>query len=98
MDLEIFWSKKADKKFDSIIEYLIEEFGEITASKFVKKVHNFLFLLSKFPEIGTLQYKELGIRGFVIVKQITLFYQVRDDKIILLNFYDNRQRPKGIKF
>ena len=55
-------------------------------------------ILAEFPEIGSLENKEYGIRCFVIVKQITLFYQVRDNTIILLNFYENRQQPKKTKF
>jgi plasmid stabilization system protein ParE len=98
MALNILWSKKADKTFDSITEYLIVEFGEITASHFIRKVYYFLDLLSKFPEMGTIEHKELGIRGFVIVKQITIFYQIRNQTIILLNFYDNRGNPAMKRF
>lgn len=98
MALTIKWSRKAEKKFDSILDYLNDEFGEITTAKFVKKVFDFLTILGEFPEIGSLENKEYGIRGFVIVKQITLFYQIRDSTIILLNFYDNRQHPKKAKF
>ncbi len=98
MALTIFWTKRADKKFDSIISYLVTEFGEITASDFIKKVYDFLDLLSKFPEMRTLENKELHIRAFGIVRQITIFYNVQKDKIILLNFYDNRQKPKQKRF
>ncbi len=98
MALEIKWSRKADKSFDSIISYLKGEFGEITTSKFVRKIHEFLDLLSEFPELGTEENKYLKIRGFVVAEQVTLFYKVRDQKIILLNFYDNRQRPKKKRF
>jgi plasmid stabilization system protein ParE len=98
MALEIFWSKRADKRFDKIIEYLEDEWGEHTTSLFVKKVYDFLDILSEFPEIGTIENKELNIRGFVIVKQLTIFYQVRENKIILLNFYDNRQKPKAKRY
>ncbi len=98
MALDIFWSKKAEKRFDSIISYLEVEWGTNTTKLFVKKVYDFLDLLSEFPEIGTIENKELNIRGFVIVKQLTLFYQIREDRIILLNFYDNRQRPKKQRF
>jgi plasmid stabilization system protein ParE len=41
MALEIEWSKKADKKFDSILEYLTEEWGEKVAKAFVRKVYDF---------------------------------------------------------
>lgn len=73
MALELKWSKKADKSFDAVIEYLKEDFGEITTGQFVRKVYEFLDLLVEFPEIGTMENKELSIRGFVIDKQITIF-------------------------
>jgi plasmid stabilization system protein ParE len=94
MALEIYWSKPATRRFDLILDYLEDEWGRHSVSLFVKKVYDFLDLLSMFPEIGSVENKELNIRGFVIVKQLTVFYQIRDDKIVLLNFYDNRQKPK----
>jgi plasmid stabilization system protein ParE len=94
MALEIYWSKPATRQFDLILDYLKDEWGRHSVSLFVKKVYDFLDLLSMFPEIGSVENKELNIRGFVIVKQLTVFYQIRDDKIVLLNFYDNRQKPK----
>jgi len=98
MALNIFWSKHADKSFDSIITWLQSNWGEHSVSLFVKKVYEFLEIISEFPEIGSLENTDLNIRGFVIVKQITIFYQVRNEKIIILNFYDNRQRPKSKRF
>ncbi|NOU19785.1 MAG: hypothetical protein HOO91_19690 [Bacteroidales bacterium] len=64
----------------------------------MKKVYDFLDILIEFPEIGSLEHAERNIRGFVIVKQITLFYKIKDDKIILLNFFDNRQHPKRKRY
>jgi plasmid stabilization system protein ParE len=98
MALEVFWSKKADLNFDSIIDYLQSEWGESSIKLFVKKVYEILDLLIEYPEIGSLEYQELNIRKIVIVKQITLFYQVRDEKLILLNFYNNKQNPKEKRF
>ena len=98
MALNIFQSKHADKSFDSIITWLQSNWGEHSVSLFVKKVYEFLEIISEFPEIGSLENTDLNIRGFVIVKQITIFYQVRNEMIIILNFYDNRQRPKSKRF
>ena len=98
MALNIFWSKHADKSFDSIITWLQSNWGEHSVSLFVKKAYEFLEIISEFPEIGSLENTDLNIRGFVIVEQITIFYQVRNEKIIILNFYDNRQRPKSKRF
>jgi len=98
MALKIFWSKRAEKSFESIITYLESNWGQHSVSLFVRKVIEFIEIISEFPEIGRLENKELAIRGLVIVKQITIFYQVQNGQIIILNFYDNRQRPKDKRF
>ncbi|MBU0764088.1 MAG: hypothetical protein KJ607_04555 [Bacteroidetes bacterium] len=41
----------------------------------------------------SLEDKEKGIRGFVIIPQVSLFYRVEKHRIILINFFDNRQHP-----
>ena len=98
MALTLYWSTRADKKFDEIIEYLLQEWGETVTKAFVKKVYDFLDILVEFPEIGSIEHVERNIRGFVIVKQLTVFYKIENDKIVLLNFFDNRQNPKRKKF
>ena len=98
MALDILWSKKIEQKFEKLIEYLEDEWGTASVRIFVKKVFDFIDVLQEFPTIGTIENSELNIRGFVIMEQITLFYQIRDEKIILLNFYDNRQNPGRRKY
>ena len=77
MAIEIIWSSRADKKFDKIIDYLYENFGENVTKSFVRKVYDFLDILSEFPELGSIENKEKGIRGFTIVKNINVFYVYR---------------------
>jgi plasmid stabilization system protein ParE len=98
MALEIYWSKRADKKFDKFLEYLSVEWGERVTGAFVKKVYDFLDILIEFPEIGSIEHRERNIRGFVIVRQITIFYKISGERIILLNFFDNRQGEKKKKY
>lgn len=40
------------------------EWGENAAKSFVKNIYSFLDILVELPEIGTLENKEKGIRGF----------------------------------
>lgn len=98
MALEIQWSKQADKKFNKILEYLLVEWNERVTISFVKKVFDLIETLSEFPEIGTIENKEKGIRGFTVVKQVNLFYKINSDKIIILDFFDNRQAPVKKRF
>lgn len=94
MALDIYWSRRADAKFDKLLDYLLENWGEKATKEFVQKVYAALDVLCIYPEIGSLQHIERNIRGFVIVKQITLFYKVQDGTLILLNFFGNFQNPK----
>ena len=98
MALEIKWSKKADQKFDKILEYLILNWGENVTKNFVKKVYDFLDILAEYPEIGSVENEKKGIRGFTIVKQVNIFYRIKDQNIILLDFFDNRQDPRKKRF
>ena len=60
---------------------------------FEQKTIDFLDLLEQFPEAGTLEVPEKQIRSFLIVKQIRVFYRVKQNQIILLSFFDVRQNP-----
>jgi plasmid stabilization system protein ParE len=93
MALKVKWSKYADQSFDRILAYLEAEWDEKATRAFVHRTHEFIDLLSEFPEIGSLENPERQIRGFVLIKQITVFYTRKEDVIILLNFYDNRRNP-----
>jgi plasmid stabilization system protein ParE len=93
MALKVVWSSRASQKFDEIVSYLLKEWGEKPTQVFIAKVFDFIDILSEFPEIGSIENKEKNIRGFLIVKQVTVFYQIENKRILLLMFFDNRQNP-----
>jgi plasmid stabilization system protein ParE len=98
MALRISWSKNAGIRFEEISTYLELEFGYKAAKDFARNIYNTIDILSIFPELGSVENQKLNIRGLVVTKQVTLFYQVRQDRIILLNFYNNRQKSKENRF
>jgi plasmid stabilization system protein ParE len=96
MALKINWSTRADIKLDQLIIYLQSEWGESVVQAFMRKLYDFLEILSEFPEIGSMQYPEKQIRGFALTKQVSIFYRMDEDQIVLLDFFDNRSDPKNI--
>ena len=94
MAFKIVWTKRADKKLWKIIRYLEKEWGANTARDFDRRVFDFLEILSKFPELGSIEEKEKGIRGFVLTKYTKLFYRVKGKEIILLTLFDTRMNPQ----
>ncbi len=97
MALEIEWSKRADNSFDRIIDYLHAEWGDQVVQAFVRKTYDFLDILAEFPEVGSLQVQDKGIRGFTLIKQVIMFYKVKGNSIIILDFFDTRQNPEKKK-
>ena len=94
MALKICWTTRADIKLDQLIIYLESEWGDSVVQAFMRKLYDFLEILSEFPEIGSLQYPEKGIRGFALTKQVSIFYRIDNNEIVLLDFFDNRSNPK----
>ena len=99
MALRIIWSTEAEETFDSIIEYLENNWSEKSTRRFIHKsqdifsqiIHNpYMFKASNFQEI----------RKAVITKHISLFYFVNKPEgiIELYSFWDNRQNPNKSKF
>ena len=90
----IVWNRRASNNFNSIITYLQNEWGDRVTRNFVIRTYQILELLAENPEMGSVEHFEKQIRGFVITKHNTLFYRIEEDKLILLNFFDNRQHPR----
>jgi plasmid stabilization system protein ParE len=94
MALDIRWTTRADIKLDKLIIYLESEWGESVVKAFMKKLYDFLEILAEFPEIGSMQYSEKDIRGFSLTRQVSIFYKIDGNQIVLLDLFDNRSDPK----
>ncbi|MFM7429663.1 MAG: type II toxin-antitoxin system RelE/ParE family toxin [Flammeovirgaceae bacterium] len=95
---EIVWTKRANYKFNTILEYLELEWGDRVTRNFIKRTYDIIQLISENPELGTLENQERNIRGFLLTKHNRLFYRFTDTELIVLNFFDTRSGPKRIKF
>ena len=92
--MKIFLTRRAEKNYRSIREYIVSKWGEGVAAVFEQKALDFLDLLKDFPEIGTIEVIEKQIRGFQLTRQTRIFYRIKGQRIIILTFFDVRQDPK----
>lgn len=93
--MKIVWSKKAQYNFYSIQNYLDLYWTPLTAKKFINDVLHINSLLEKNPELGK-HRTDLECREIVISKHVTLYYQIKEDHIRLIAFWNNRQQPAEI--
>ena len=95
MAKKIIWTKRANKRFNKITDYLQKEWGEKVTENFVVRGYDVIELLSEYPNMGTLENSKKAIRGFLITKHNRLFYRVTEKELVLLNFFDTRQRKNS---
>jgi len=98
MAKKIVWTKRANTKFNKIIDYLEQEWGPNVTQNFVSKAYDIIDLISDQPDLGTLENQDRKIRGFLLTKHNRLFYRITDKEIIVLNFFDTRSGRKRRKF
>jgi plasmid stabilization system protein ParE len=91
---KVVWIRRANNRFDKIIDYLNQEWGANVTRNFVQKTFDILELISDQPELGTLEDREKQIRGFLLTKQNRLFYRVTENEIVVLNLFDTRSKQK----
>jgi plasmid stabilization system protein ParE len=95
--LNIIWSNLAIDDISENIYYLEREWTEKEIERFANKTDEVLEKLVK----GNIKFKPTEYKNIFqvpIVKQITLFYEVNEDSIILLRFWNTFQDPKKLVF
>lgn len=92
MSLPIAWTPEATETFDIIIELIESKWGFSSAQKFVRSANQTIITLASHPQMFV-AVKGKTIRRAFISKQTSLFYEISEQQIILLYFWDNRQEP-----
>ena len=91
--LKIRWTEEATKNLESIIIYLESNWTDKELKKFFQKLEKQFLILSNFPEAYPLSQFKKGVHRCVLTKNVTIFYTVKEDSIVLLSIFDTRQDP-----
>jgi plasmid stabilization system protein ParE len=89
---KVIWTPKAEKSFDTVIDYLEKHWSEREIIDFVERANTIINHIALFP----LSYREAGVedvREALITKQNLLLYRISGNKVYLLYFWDTRRNP-----
>ena len=87
---EIIWSKRAYSELKSILEFYNKRNGNTNYSlKLLEEIEDLLITLSKSEYIGRLTSNKKT--RVVVMKVYLIFYEINDNRIEILSFWDNRQ-------
>jgi plasmid stabilization system protein ParE len=93
MAFEIIWTKQFLNSFYFNIEYLETNWPQ-KIQDFVTDVDEIIEKLSHYPFLGEEEDKYYNIRGIVISKIHTIYYRIENEKIYLVDLFDNRRDPE----
>ena len=88
------WTKRAHTTFDQTVDYLQHEFGEKSVEKFIRRVDAAIKLIEQNPQFGKVEEEKKSIRSLLVSKYSFAFYRIKNDRIIILKFFDGKQNPK----
>ncbi|MBK7174362.1 MAG: type II toxin-antitoxin system RelE/ParE family toxin [Bacteroidales bacterium] len=91
--LKIRWTEEATKNLDSIITYLEDNWTNKELTRFFTKLEKQISILSIFPEAFPISKKKSQVHRCVFMKQLTIYYAIESEHLVLLSIFDNRQNP-----
>jgi plasmid stabilization system protein ParE len=90
--MKVLLSRRAERNYARIREYIRQEWGESVALSFEEKLDDLLVLLANYPEMGVIEKND--IRSFQLTHQTRVFYRTKGQKLIILSLFDIRQDPR----
>ena len=97
MALNILYTPKAKETFVLVYNLINEKFGVKIANNFLIKAERTIHLISEQPQMFKSSSISEDVRVAHFTKNTSLFYQVADQQINLLFFFDNRQEPLTLR-
>ncbi|GHT20863.1 hypothetical protein AGMMS4957_08840 [Bacteroidia bacterium] len=98
MALEIKWLPDAQKDLAAIYDYLEQNYTEREINRFFDKLEHALSNIAIFPYMYRQSKFGQAIRQCVLIKQISLIYRIKEDRIEILLLFDNRQNPNRLEY
>ena len=98
--IQIVWTNLAKGQLNSIKTFLLDEWGQSAAKKFRGEVHRTIFAISITPFGFKKLSSNIETRVAVVVKQVSIIYKydVRENRIVILQLWDNRMNPSKLNF
>lgn len=97
MDYKLFWSDEALKNLKDIINYLESEWSEKEVIRFKLKLSNQLDLIVRNPKLFPVSEFQPRLRKAVLIKQTTIYYEIRGYEIRIAYLFNNRMDINKIK-
>jgi len=95
----IYWSSRAEKNYDDILDYLKANWQPKVSTKFVEDVRRTIGIIEKFPRILPKYGDDESTIKVVINPYVLLFYKIiSDEEIELICLWNSGRNPDDLPF
>ena len=92
----VIWSERSLRNALAIKQYLSENFSDTEIRQFEKLLENFETVVAHFPDLYPQSQKQAQLRRAVLNKNLSVFYTVGQESVIVVAMQDNRQENPGL--
>ena len=100
MNEKIPWSKRAEKAYGQILDYVADEFGTTRARRYAAEVHKAVGQLPENPKMGQveplLEGSRYEFRRLVIGHLTKIIYRITEERIEIADVWDTRMNPEEL--
>ena len=100
MNGKIVWSKRAEKAYGQIIDYVADEFGTTRAKRYAADVYKVISQLPENPKMGQieplLEGSRYEFRRLVIGHLTKIIYREAEERIEIADVWDTRKNPEEL--
>ncbi len=90
------WTERACQTYETLVHFLQTHSSEMKTRDFINRVDEVLHFLRTNPELYESSSHRKEIRRCVVVPEVSLFYPLDAETIVLLTFWDNRGDPSKL--
>lgn len=90
-------SSRAQNDFANIVDYLKDNWSISEIRRFNRIFRKRIQAIKLFPYSYPSISNRHNLRKCVLIHQITLYYKINEDEIIILSLHDSRSNPSKLK-
>ena len=93
----ILWSDESVRNLEEILNYLEKEWTWREVERFKEQLLKQLNLIQQFPQLFPKSEINRRIRRAVMNRHITIYYEIKGNRIQLAYLFNNRKDPSKLK-
>ena len=95
--LAVRYSLRARQEEIELLEYIVQEFGEMKAKEVYDRIEKLFKQISMNPEMYRASSKQKNLRKCILSKQTSIYYRVHGEYLEVVSFRGNRKNPNKFK-